>query len=71
LFADSRVTVSDYNQAGVAEYRAHELFDLDFETHFSKKTDVYAVGIILEKMCLNLPTLSHELQEVIKAATDS
>ena len=50
VYSDSKLTVSDECGQGAEEYRANELYDPNRWDHFSKKTDVYAIGIILEKM---------------------
>ena len=70
ILSDSKLSVSDTGAQGVAEYRADELFDPNRWDYFSKKTDVYAIGIILKKMVCDLK-ISHELGEAIKIATDA
>lgn len=66
---DSFVNVSDLNGCGNPEFRASELQDLQKGDSFAKKTDVYAFGVILQKMVDDLK-VSHQLTEAIKIATD-
>ena len=54
---------------GAEEYRADELYNPSKWDHFGKRTDVYAIGVVMGKMVGDLK-VSHELQEAIKAATD-
>jgi hypothetical protein len=69
VLSDSKISVSDMGGRGSAEYRANELSDPDRWDYFGKRTDVYAIGVVMGKMVGDLK-VSHELQEAIKAATD-
>jgi hypothetical protein len=62
-------SVSDNNR-GDGEYRADELYDLHYGDQFAKKSDVYAIGVVMQKLSENLSNLSHEMKEAIKIATD-
>ena len=48
--SDSKVSVSDEGARGTQDYIAGEFYDPRRWDYFSKKTDVYAVGVILKKM---------------------
>lgn len=69
ILSDSKISVSDTGDRGVAGYRAAELYSPERWDHFSKKTDVYALGIILNRLVADLE-VSYELREAVKAATD-
>ena len=69
IFSDSKLSVSDRNGFGNWEFRGAELDDITRENYFAKKTDVYAIGVILEKLIGKLE-VSHELKEATKLATD-
>jgi hypothetical protein len=64
------VDVSDRNRMGCPEYRAIELQDIDLENSFHAKTDLYAIGVILEKLIGDMQ-VSFELKEAVKIATDN